>query len=1274
MDVASNVVGAQIRSRKQFGAVLTEIRIAAGLTISQVADESNVPRGTLGGWFRGGTVPQIDAAPMLARVLKACGAADRFDEIWTAANQVRGEARPARPANSPYRGLKPYGVDDAELFFGRDDLITDLVDRVAIATKGQGSRLIGVLGPSGAGKSSLLHAGLMVSLTKAGQPVQSMTPGRDPQAHLDAAVAAFGDRREGAVLIVDQAEELWTYEASRPPLAERPTYSAESFARQLVGLIEEGAVVVVALRPDFFAKAIEVPMLRRAFTQDPVLVVPMSREQLEAAIVEPAKARDNTVVAPGLVAMLLQELSVAGGPAHDPGALPLLSHALHETWIRRTTASNLLTVENYRATGGIREAIGRTAHEVWKTLDPQQQTAAQRLFTRAVHQGETGLSRIVVRPEELDWSDIDRTATDVAIEEFVKARLLTTTNEGVQITHEALLHAWDDLGKWIEDDKAGHALHLQLARFTRDWVPADSSTLVSAGRTEELARWRQTDGRAKLLTLHEARFLDACEAHHAELAGVETRRLEQEQQRSARLQELVSRLAVQRGQLRKVVIALALVGVVLIGATVFAVRASRLEATQFRISHAHEQALASYPVRSSAPEVGGLLAVQAFRSEPDVQTRSALLNAQSDRFVGRIQAASPSNPLYGVGWSPDGKLIATSSFDKTVRLWDAQTHTQLAQWETGASGGSAIAFSRDGTRVANAENGVLRIWSTRGGFGKISELPGIEGGMSNIAFSFDGRILATFAQNLTDPTDSRLPTDIRFFDADTLASLPAPRGDISDTAGPLAFSETGVFAVAGTGPIQVWPTIDAAPITLERSWSDRKAVTLAVSRDGRTLVAGDQSGLVSWWSLADGGKHIRTLQFDTTAWGLDFSKDGSVLAIGLDDHSVRLFDVATGEQPFATLVGHSNSIHRIAFSDDGNTLLTSSSDGSVGIWDTADLGLRAHSPVNAIAAVAQSRDGSTIAAATADGTVHLWGGSMRYQRLSDPRWRGASAVAFADHDRSLVVGGRSGLSVLDRSSSSVSVLSTVEVVGIAVSDTTTTVAVAYTKDTLHLWDPRGWTRLPDVPVPAGEVLLNVSFGGSSMLAANTYTNHLLIWDLSTGQPRLSENIPVKVTAVAFSPDMRLLAYSTVSGEVKVHAVLAGAALSHDPIQNLVLLTPDAVDQRAAGIRYTARQLVFSPDSSMLAAAGEDAITRIWNTGSDGDFTPHAMMRGHYGPIQAAAFVGDSNHLVTAGQDGILRTWNLDTTAAAARICSAVASSDPATWLQRNTVLLDERHC
>lgn len=317
--------------------------------------------------------------------------------------------RPAA-ATAPYPGLASFQDEDAPRFFGRARVTGRLAGPASAAS---GAPLI-LVGPSGSGKSSLLRAGFVPRI--ASRPHLLLTPADTPLADLEAQLAALGgvDRPGGpAVIIIDQFEATFTgarYEEERRAYIDR------------LGTLARSAVVVLALRADFYDRALRYPRLARALQDRQVVLGPMSRDEVRAAIVEPARL-ERMEVEDGLVEVLLRDLAPGGdGPqdagAHEAGALPLLSHALLATWQR--SHGSRLTLADYQASGGIQNAIRQSADAAYDALPADRRDLARRLFLRLVTVAdETPAVRRVVPLAELG-----RPGDDV-LGEFVGHRLIT---------------------------------------------------------------------------------------------------------------------------------------------------------------------------------------------------------------------------------------------------------------------------------------------------------------------------------------------------------------------------------------------------------------------------------------------------------------------------------------------------------------------------------------------------------------------------------------------------------------------------------------------------------------------------------------------------------------------------------------------------------------------------------------------------------------------------------------------------------------------------------
>ena len=220
----------------------------------------------------------------------------------------------------PYKGLASFEVTDAALFCGRDQLVAKLVARVAL------SRFVAVVGASGSGKSSLVRAGLIPAMAAGALPGSEewattlLTPGAKPIESFERSMNAFADDAR-RVVVVDQFEELFT--------TCRDTSVQDRFMDQLLAAATDSTntAVLVLLRADYYGMCGAHAGFARLLERSQVLVGAMSASELREVIIEPA-ARAGLRVDDALVDVICRD---AGS---EPGALPLVSTALMETWAR----------------------------------------------------------------------------------------------------------------------------------------------------------------------------------------------------------------------------------------------------------------------------------------------------------------------------------------------------------------------------------------------------------------------------------------------------------------------------------------------------------------------------------------------------------------------------------------------------------------------------------------------------------------------------------------------------------------------------------------------------------------------------------------------------------------------------------------------------------------------------------------------------------------------------------------------------------------------------
>ncbi len=559
------------------------------------------------------------------------------------------EAMPAEASMTcPYLGLVPYDVRDSEGFFGRDLEITDCVRRLAA------TQVLAVVGPSGCGKSSLVRAGVAAAVQRAGRRVVVVTPGARP---VDTLSSLPMDAN--TVLVVDQCEEALS-------LCE----DSDEQARFLRLLADRSArcPLVVAVRADRLADLSAHPAFARLVERGLYLLGAMDEANLRAAIEGPAH-QAGLLLEPGLVELLVRE--VAG----EPGALPLLSHALRQTWLQRE--GRTLTVAGYQETGGIRGAVAQSAEDVYQRLPTEQQPMLRDLLLRLVAATPDG---VPVRSRVPRRTLVSDDVHDELIEQLVAARLVTSDGDVVEVAHEALAVAWPRLRGWLEDDIDGQRIlrHVAGAADTWDAMDRPDSELYRGLRLTQALEWRDRTGPS--LGVTEQAFLDAGEA----LADAEQRTAEDQARRQVRIN-------------RRLRVLLAGVAVLLAASLVAGLLAWRqTERADDAAAVADARRLAALALDVSDNEQALLLAVEAVRLDVSPDTRASLLAALS-RSPALIASTHAEEPLVGLDVSPDGRRIAVGGPETT--LYDVGTLGRIATSELSTD---KLAFRPDGRQLAVA--------------------------------------------------------------------------------------------------------------------------------------------------------------------------------------------------------------------------------------------------------------------------------------------------------------------------------------------------------------------------------------------------------------------------------------------------------------------------------------------------------------------------------------------------------------------------------------------
>jgi WD40 repeat protein len=779
---------------------------------------------------------------------------------------------------SPYRGLMAFREEDADNFFGREAFIEQLVIDV------NRKPLVAVIGASGSGKSSVVFAGLIPQLRRDDNRqwrIISFRPGKNPFESL--AVALMGSCEIGenrrcqelelevelkqdmsalarmiadisgdgsrVLLVVDQFEEIYTLCSK---VEERQIF-IDGLLNVCTGELEkqEGkqpfpltVTVVMTLRADFLGKAMSYQPLGKAL-QDfpPSLLVPMSRAELESAIIQPA-ARFSVELEEGLVDKLIDDVGAG------EGSLPLQQFALTQLWGKQRPG--FLTHQAYIEIGGVTEAVANHAKAVYAGLSGEEQKRAQRVFIQLVQPGEgtEDTRRLATRDEVGDYWDL---VTLLANERLLVTNRSELVEDTVEVVHEALIRNWGPLRGWMDDNREFRVWQERLKVALQQWVESnqDDGSLLRGATLAVAEDWLQNRGEE--VSKPQRWFIEK---------GVELRERERKQKDRLRRQVI-------GGLAAGLVLALSLAGF------------AGWQWQEARIRGMNSSVLSIEALLASKQDLDAL--IEAVRIGKDLQKNP--FGVPEDTKIRTV--VTLQKVVYGVR-ELNRKPPSVESNDATEgKLSELPPLTAIPSKPfdyTSKDGNSEIniyGFS-DGRIQINTKNGqILKTINN-----------GIE--VEHIELSPDGKTFASLDKSSVIKLWSKDGKKIQEFSAHeyNYNTFKGPRApDESPVITSVGFSPDSKTIVSSglDGKILIWSKDIPEPQVVKNNLPPVQSVKF--SSDGKTLISVDSDGITKIWSVNHRELQRLKIQGDFIQFNsINYSFDGSNLIAGGFTSPLSLWD------------------------------------------------------------------------------------------------------------------------------------------------------------------------------------------------------------------------------------------------------------------------------------------------------------------------------------------------------------------------------------------------